>query len=89
MKIKSHLRLRLVLSQTLVIPKTMKLFWSTKKKITKDKNSNNVPNLEKTEVVLFYCNAINNDYQDNSKVVYVFAPTLVRYSLRSIFQEDQ
>ena len=81
MKIKSHLRLRLVLSQTLVIPKIMKLFRSTKKKITKDKNTTNVPNLEKTEVVLFYCNAINNDYQD--------APTLVRYSLRSVFQEDQ
>ena len=30
----------------------MKLLWSTKNKITNDKNGRNVPNLEITEVVL-------------------------------------
>ena len=27
-------------------------------------------NLEITEVVLIYCNIVNNDYQENSKVIY-------------------
>ena len=41
----------------------MKLLRSTENKITKDKNSENVPHLETTEVVLVYCNIVNNDYQ--------------------------
>ena len=27
-------------------------------------------NLEITEVVLIYCNIVNSDYQENSKVIY-------------------
>ena len=38
----------------------MKLLGSTKYKITKDKNCKNVPHLEITEVVLVYCNIVNN-----------------------------
>ena len=34
----------------------MKLFGSTKSKITKDKNGKNVPHLEITEIVLVHCN---------------------------------
>ena len=34
---------------------TMKLLGSTKSKITKNKNGENVPHLEITEVVLIYC----------------------------------
>ena len=30
--------------------------------------------LEITEVVLIYCNIVNNDYQENSKVLYTFIP---------------
>ena len=41
----------------------MKLLGSTKNKITKDKNGENVPRLEITEVVLIHCNIVNNDYQ--------------------------
>ena len=41
----------------------MKLLRSTKFKINKDKNGENMPHLEITEVVLIYCNVINNDYQ--------------------------
>ena len=52
------------------MPKTMKLLGSTKSKITKDKNSENVPNLEITEVVLVHCNIVNNDYQQDSRVLY-------------------
>ena len=43
----------------------MKLLGSTKNKITKDKNRENVPHLEITEVVLVHCNMVNNDYQQN------------------------
>ena len=49
-------------SLELLTPETMKLLGSTKNKITKDKNSENVPHLEINEVVLVHCNTINNDY---------------------------
>ena len=42
------------------------------KKITKDKNDENVPHLEITEVVLVHCNTVNNDYQQNSRVLDAF-----------------
>ena len=50
----------------------MKLVRSTKNEITKDKNGENVPHLEITEVVLVHCNIVNNDYQQNSRVLYIF-----------------
>ena len=40
----------------------------------KDKNGENVPHLKITEAVLVHCNIANNDYQQNSKVLYTFAP---------------
>ena len=40
----------------------MKLLRHTKSKITKDKKSENMLHLEITEVVLFRCNVVNNDY---------------------------
>ena len=43
-----------------------------KDKITKDKNSENVPHLEITEVVLVHCNIVNNGYQQGSRVLYTF-----------------
>ena len=52
----------------------MKLLESTKNKITKDKNGENVPHLEITEVVLVHCNIVNNDYQHDSRVLYTFVP---------------
>ena len=50
----------------------MKLFGSTKSKITKDKNGENVPHLEITEVVVAHCNIVSNDYQQDSRVLYTF-----------------
>ena len=50
----------------------MKLFRITKSKISKDENGENVPNLEITEVVLVYCNIVNNDYQHYSRSLYTF-----------------
>ena len=52
----------------------MKLLGSTDNKITKDKNSRNVPHLEIAEVVLVHCNIVNNDYQQDSRVLYIFVP---------------
>ena len=45
----------------------MKLLGSTKNKITKDKNGENVQHLEITEVVL-----VNNYYQQDSRILYTF-----------------
>ena len=58
----------------LLIKETMKLLGSTKNKITKDKNGENVPHFEITEVVLVHCNMVNNDYQHDSRVLYSFVP---------------
>ena len=40
----------------------MKLLRSTKSKITKDENGENVLHLEISEVVLIHCNITNNSY---------------------------
>ena len=61
-------------SLELVTPETMKLLGSTKTKINKDKNGENVPHLEITEVVLVHCNIINKNYQQDSRVLYTFVP---------------
>ena len=53
-------------SLELLTKETMKLLGSTESKITKDKNGENVPHLEITEVVLLHCNIANNDYQQDS-----------------------
>ena len=58
----------------LLTPETMKLLRSTKRKITKDKNGENIPYLEITEVVLIHCNIVNNTYQQNPRVSYAFVP---------------
>ena len=52
----------------------MKLLGSTENKIIKDKNGENFPHLEITEVVLVHCNIADNDYQQNSSVLYISVP---------------
>ena len=59
-------KIKNVYSPKLLTPETMKLLGSTENKITKDKNGENVPHLEITEVVLVYCDIVNNDYQQDS-----------------------
>ena len=61
-------------SLELLTPETMKLLGSNENKITKAKNDENMPHLEITEVVLVDCNIVNNDYQQNSRVLYTFVP---------------
>ena len=52
----------------------MKLLRSTTSKLTKDKNGENVPYLEIFELVLVHCNLVNNDYQQDSRILYAFVP---------------
>ena len=59
-------------SLELLTKETMKLLGSTKNEI--DENDENVPHLEITEVVLVHCNMVNNDYQQDSRVLYNFVP---------------
>ena len=57
------------------MPETMKLLGSIKSKITKNENGENAPHYQITEVVLLiHCNIINNDYQQDSRVLYTFVP---------------
>ena len=52
----------------------MKLLGSSESKITKEKNGENVLHLEITELVLVQCNIVNNDYQQDSRMLYTFVP---------------
>ena len=52
----------------------MKLFASTESKITQDKNGENVLHLEIVELVLVHCNLLNNDSQQDSRILYTFVP---------------
>ena len=52
----------------------MQLLESTKRKITRDENGENVPHLEITEVILVHYNIVNNDYQQDSRVLFIFIP---------------
>ena len=56
------------------MPETMKLLGSTENEITKDKDDVNVLHLEITEIVLVHCDIVNNDYQQDSRVLYTFVP---------------
>ena len=42
--------------------------------LIKIRNSENVPKLESTEVVLVHCNLVKIDYQHTSKVLFSFVP---------------
>ena len=46
----------------LLTPGITWLLGSTKSEITKDENGENVSHLETSEVVLVYCNIVNNNY---------------------------
>ena len=70
-KLENGYSLELLISETM---KYWKVLGSTENKITKDKNNENVPNLEITEVLLVHCNIVNNDYQQYSRVLYTFVP---------------
>ena len=65
-KIKSGYELELLSKET------MKLLGSSTDTIDGDKNSELVPKLESVDLVLVYCNLVNNSYQQASKVLLTF-----------------
>ena len=67
-------RIKTVYYLEILTPETMKLLGNTKSKTTKDKNGKNVPHLEITQVVLIHCNIVNNDYQQDLRVIHAFVP---------------
>ena len=84
LKIGLHLKLKKGYSLDLLTPETMKLLGSTENKIIKDKNGENVPHLEITEVLLVHCDIVNNDYPQDSRVLYTFVPNKPTGSLSEI-----
>ena len=77
-KIKNGCSLELLTSET------MKLLGSTDNKITKEKYGENVPHLEVIEVILVHCDIVDNDYQQDSRVLYTFVPNKPFGSLSEI-----
>ena len=73
----------------LITPETMKLLGSAENKITKDKNGENVPRLEVVELVLDHFNLANNDYQQDSRILYAFVPNKPFGSLLEISPTNQ
>ena len=61
----------------------MNILGSTKNKITKDKNGENLPHLEITEIVLAHWNIVSNDNQQDSRVSYTFVPNKQFGSLKT------
>ena len=69
-KIKTGYYLELLTSETI-----KKLPGSTKSRITKDENGENIPHLETTKKVILVHNIIvNNNYEQDSSVLYSFVP---------------
>ena len=52
----------------------MKLLGSTKSKITKDRNGEDIPYLEIIEILLIHGNVVNNSYQQNPRILHTFVP---------------
>ena len=82
-KIKNRYSLELLTSET------MKLLGSTENKITKNKNGENVPHFKNTEVVLVHFDIINNnDYRQDSRVLYTFVRNKPFGSLLETFNSE-
>ena len=67
---------------------TIKLLGNSENKITTQKNGENVPHLEMTEVVIVHCDIANNDYQQDSRVLCTFVPNKPFGSLLKISQTN-
>ena len=70
-------------------PETMRLLGSTNSKITKDKKGENVPHLEVVELALVHCNLVNNDYQQDSRILFTFVANKAFGSLLGISPKNQ
>ena len=81
-KIKSGYKLELLTKET------MKLLRITSNTIDKDKNIELVPKLENVDLLLVHCNLVNNDYQQDSKVLFRFVLNKRYCQLMTIFPES-
>ena len=68
----------------LLTPEIFKLLGSAESKLTKNKNGENVPHLEVAELVLVHRNFVNNDYQQDSRILYTFVANKTFGSLLEI-----
>ena len=74
MKIELHLKLKHgYYLEAFNIVETMKLLGNTESKITKDKNDQNLV-YRLFNLVLVHCNLVNNEYQQDSRILYTFVP---------------
>ena len=67
---------------------TMKLSDSTKKLIDKTKIGENIHSLEATKVFLVQCNLVDNQYQQNSEVLYTVMPNKSYVYLLNVEQRN-
>ena len=59
----------------LLSPETMRLLGGTKKNdVDQEKDGEDAPKLESVELVLVHFNLVNNNYQQESKVLFTFMP---------------
>ena len=65
------LQLKLCFLEVLM-SETKKLPWSIYNELTKDGYGETVPHSEATELVLFNCNIVNNDYQPGLRLMNTF-----------------
>ena len=69
----------------ILFQETMRLSGRIKiRKITKGKSDGKVLPLKITVVVLIHCSIVNNDYQQDSKVLYAFVPNRLFGQLQDI-----
>ena len=66
----------------------MKLLGSTRSKITKNENSENVPHLEIAEIIWIHCNIANKNYLQDSRVLHKFVPNKLFGKLLDILPEN-
>ena len=62
------------MKKDIILKNLLKLLKSTKSKITKDKNGENLLYVEIAEVILIHCNIVNNSYRQHSRALYTFFP---------------
>ena len=57
-------------------------------KVNKDRNDENVSNVEVIDVLLVHCNIANNNYQRDSRVLYTFIPNKLFDKLLDIIPKN-
>ena len=80
-KIENRVTFKIKTGKQLLTAETQKLLGSNESKITRNKNGEDEPHLEIVELVLVHCNIVDNDYQQDSRILYTFVQTnhLVAY----------